>query len=153
MCFRIVAVLVIITALSACSATNPVAPSRAVEINSVRQPLEGIQTEKVTVKRSQYTDIYLRGGNINRARMVEVFTHGVEEHIKEFRLFDIQPGSVYDLLGLRTADVLIAANGFVVPDQETFWRYLWLITDKQVKPFIEIRREGSPITLQYTFVP
>ena len=72
------------------------------------------------------------------------------EAIPQYRLFDVRKGSVGDVLGLQTADVLVAANGYLVYHPDQFKRYLMSIPVPS-GTFIEIRRDGRPLVLRYKF--
>jgi len=64
----------------------------------------------------------------------------------EYRVFGIKKGSPYSLLGLENADVLVAAEGFVVRDPATVPVYARLVLD-QGRSQLEIRRGQEPILL------
>lgn len=69
----------------------------------------------------------------------------------EYRVFGIKKGSPYSLLGLENADVLVAAEGFVVRDPATVPMYARLVLD-QGRSQIEIRRGQEPILLSTEIV-
>jgi type II secretory pathway component PulC len=74
-------------------------------------------------------------------------------NLPEYRLFDIRSQSVYDLLGIQSADVLVAAHGFIVYDPNSFPTYALSFISQVEKPSIEIKRAGVPMLLNYEFVP
>lgn len=125
----------------------------AVTIDSLRGAAPYNRLSKtITVARELYVAALEREGSINEARLVEIFHRGVpNEEIKEYRLLDVRPGSVYDLLGLRHNDVLVAADNYVIPTAPAFWGYLQLIAGFE-KATIELRREGRPVLFTYKFV-
>ena len=99
-----------------------------------------------------YKEHLNRGSDLNRARLIEIFSRNqTNETYQEFRFFDIQKGSVYWLLGMRTGDVLLSANEFVVPNAQTFWQYLNLLQFEE-QAQIEILRSGKPFLFKYQFV-
>lgn len=111
-----------------------------------------LRTIQVEVDRAQYREVLAQEGSVNDARLVQVFHRGeAETELKEYRLLDIRPGSVYDLLQLKQADILIATDGYVVPVANVFWNYLQLISRFE-KASIEIRRGGTPILYEYVFI-
>jgi type II secretory pathway component PulC len=72
------------------------------------------------------------------------------ENFPEYRVFGIKPGSIFSMLGLQNADVLVAADGYVVRDPQTFPRFVGLLKD-ETSATIEIRREDRPLVLSYNF--
>lgn len=95
-----------------------------------------------------------RGATVNSLRMVEVFRRAEESGLvstPQYRLFDIKKGSVYDLVGLQTNDILLAADGVVVFDPQGFKTYistvLRAVSDGTVSD-IFITRDGVPLRLQ-----
>ncbi len=132
---------------SACSMTRD---GEALKIDQVRPKGAAIQEEQIEVSKKLYQQVLHGGGSYTKARMVEVFTRDAQSGVKEYRLFGIQPGSLYDLLGLRNVDILVAANGYVVPEQGLFWQYLQILPN-QKDAFIEIKRAGKSMIFKYTF--
>lgn len=144
--------LVVVMCFSACSAMSSGASEGGTKIDELRgAPPFDRRTIKVELVREEYQKMLEVEGSANDARLVQIFHRGeAEEELKEYRLLDVRPNSVYDLLKLRQADVLIAADGFVVPNPQVFWNYLRLIARFEVAS-IEIRRGGTPILLEYSF--
>jgi S1-C subfamily serine protease len=59
----------------------------------------------------------------------------------------VKPGGIAELLGLKNADILVSAHGYVVQTPIQFYKYLQLLrSDKQT--WIEVRREGKPMILK-----
>ncbi len=133
-----------------CSACSSTQSGEGLKIDQVRPKGESIQEELVEVDKKMYQQVIHGGGSYTKARMVEVFTRESQNGVKEYRLFGIQPGSLYDLLGLRNVDILVAANGYIVPEQGVFWTYLQIIPN-QKDAFIEIKRAGKSMILRYKF--
>ncbi len=130
-------------------------PSGAVKIDSIRKgPPSNRQTVPVAVR----FDEFRKAGSkpeMNGIRFVQIAVSpnavgAGEEPNPEYRLFDIQKGSVGDLLGLENADVLVAANGYIVFRPDQFMKYLAGLPFQE-GTFIEIRRDGKPMLLQYEF--
>lgn len=133
-----------------CAALSKVGGSGdSIRIEELRPtPIGRIQQEKA-IDRTELVEKLRTGGSRNTVRLVEVFRRGTPPPYPEHRFFDVQPGSVYALLGLESADILVAADGYVVKDPETFWAYLNLLP-KLESGSIEINRLGAPILLKYT---
>ena len=115
----------------------------------VARPIpQGITEVKLAVKRSDYSEHLQRGESINRARFVPVYSRGGSSG--EFRIFDVKPGSIFELLGMKSLDIVVAANGYMVPGGNVFWAYL-VMMEKLPEGTIEIRRNGIPLLLRYKF--
>lgn len=139
--------------LSACTTLTNSGDGTSVPIDNLRgaRPFDR-RTIQVEVDREQYREALAQEGSMNDARLVQVFHRGeADTELKEYRLLDIRPGSVYDLLKLKQADILIATDGYVVPVASVFWNYLQLISRFE-KASIEIRRGGTPILYEYIFI-
>ena len=147
---RLVCVVFLLLSFTSCASTKK-DTGPAVRIDSIRaQKPQNIKTVELKVAKVAYEQSLKGAPAINRVRLVEVYTRAAEGNGKEYRFFDIRKGSVYELLGLQNSDILIAANGYVVPTQAIFWRYVHLLP-KQKEAFIEIRRAGLPMLINYTF--
>ena len=147
---RLICIIFLLLSFTSCASTKK-KESPAVRIDSIRpQKPQNIKTVELKVAKIAYEQSLKGSPAINRMRLVEVYTRAGEGSRREYRFFDIRKGSVYELLGLQNSDILIAANGYVVPTQAIFWRYVHLLpTQKQA--FIEIRRAGLPMLINYTF--
>jgi len=148
MCLSLVGVLCL---ASGCSSTRRT-PGNAVAVASVRAPIPGTKTVPMKLSKKQYIEALGQGGGIDTARIVEIFhREHFERNLPEYRFFEVQRGSVYTLLGLQTADVLVAANGFVVPSAGRFKQYLLLMQQLE-DASIEVRRGGRHLVFQYEFI-
>lgn len=67
----------------------------------------------------------------------------------EFRLFDVRENSAPYVIGLRSADILIAAHGYVVFTPQQFGSYLRALPGEEAGS-IEVNREGKPIRFEIT---
>lgn len=121
-------------------------------LSVVRNPLPGTRQVKKTISRKDFWGALEQGGDINRARLVEVFSREKDQGVRpEYRLFDVQEGSVYSLLGLKPLDILVSANDYSVPSGGHFWQYLQLLRYAD-RAKMEIHRDGVPIVFSYTFI-
>lgn len=85
-------------------------------------------------------------------RAVEVFQNSSSaQNYPSFRLFDIQPGSVYDLLGLKNADIVVAINQRVVVNNGVIAQIVRLLPRENDVSF-EVLREGKSTFLKIAFV-
>jgi len=124
---------------------------KPIKLSEVRAPLASMVTVEMRIPRSKYVSILEQGGDNNLARLVPVFRSGTDwENFPEYRLLDVKRGSVYELLGLRANDIIIAADDYVIPSPRKFWQYLLLLRGIK-EASIEIRRADRPMLLKYVF--
>jgi hypothetical protein len=128
-------------------------PTLPIALDSVRAPIVGITTESRIVDKATYELSLQKLQEGDAVRIVEIFqnTAAIQRGAKEFRLFDVYPGSPYDLLGLRSADVLVSAQGYIIQSPRAFINYLVAVPYEKGGSFIEIRRAGKPIKLAIAF--
>ncbi len=115
------------------------------------KPSTGTTVVKFVITRSDFNDA-LRHENQNRAlRLIQVYsTPAAAAEAPEYRVFGVHPDSVYALLGLKNSDVLLAAHGYVVSGSSAFPRYVSLLSNEKASS-IEVRRQGIPYLLSFTF--
>ncbi|MBX7144421.1 MAG: hypothetical protein K1X79_08235 [Oligoflexia bacterium] len=123
-------------------------------IDTVRSSAEAMpaKTVAISISRKNFIAAVERGPSANKIRFVEVFKSAREgggNGVPEYRLFDIIPGSVYDQVGLRAADILVAANGLVLYDTSRFAEYVVKYIPQLPDASIEIRRDGQALLLKY----
>ena len=87
-----------------------------------------------------------------RLRVIEMANSvlGTKNAIPEYRLFDITPGSVYDILGLQNSDILVAADGYVPTFGSQFKEYVKLLNIAE-NAQVEIKRAGRTVRYRYMF--
>jgi type II secretory pathway component PulC len=88
----------------------------------------------------------------NPIRLVPVFQTVSSVESYEYRIFDITRDSVYGLLGLENADIIVAANRYLVKNPAQFPAFVQLLA-RENEATIEIRRGGEARLHKYTFVP
>ena len=113
-----------------------------------KPPAKGITEITIEIPKDRYSQYLQRGESLNRVRLVPVYSRGGSSG--EFRIFDVKQGSVFDILGIENLDIVVAANGFVIPGGNVFWQYLVMMADMP-DGSIEIRRNGIPFLLKYKF--
>lgn len=127
------------------------APKGAVLIDSRRKTPVDRQTVVIHVR---YDDIKKAQSNteLNKMRVIPIVLSVAQSNgsaAPEYRLFfDNKKGGLFNLLGLQNADVLIAANGYVVFNPNQFLRYLASLPFND-GTFIEIIRNEKSLLLQY----
>ena len=149
---RTTVLCVSILVIGACSGKKVDLQDR--RISSIRPTPANIEVQELQVKRADLQAALRRDDLVRRIRLVEIFTTaaaGVQTALPEYRLFDIYPGSVYALLGLRSADVLVSANDRILVNASVFIDYIRLLANES-EAQIEIRRVGRPVLLKYRFV-
>jgi type II secretory pathway component PulC len=136
----------VVMAVAACAGTEV---GRPVKISELRQLPPMMKSVKRSIDRTQLREALGRNAEI---RLIPVYSSLAAGTTQEYRIFDIRPGSVAELLGLENADVLIAAAGYVVHHQRQFETYLRLMAEIDSAE-IEIRRGGAHLLLSYSFTP
>ena len=145
---------VLVIAVCNCSARKL---QNGVSIDSVRKSgIPAGQTVRVVeVSRKAFQAAIARGGDVNRLRMVPVF-RGPQDSagtsLPEYRLFDVRPHSVFALVKLEEADILVAAHNFIVYEANSFPTYVLKFLPELADASIEVRRMGAPLLLQYKFI-
>lgn len=103
------------------------------------------------ISRAEYTKALQNQKALQRLRMVPLLRSAkFATGIPEYRLFDVEPGSAADVLGLKNSDVLIAVDDFILYDSQKFKSYLMLLQNEQSSN-LEVQRESKPILFKYVF--
>ncbi len=107
---------------------------------------------RAEVSRAQLQAALERAGAANAIRLVSTFrrAEASPSGAPEYRLFDIQPGSPYALLGLKNADVLIGVNDFAITNPRGFPQFMQAVIRESGVTFA-LRREERPFTLAVSF--
>jgi len=156
---RLVTVLfvgLVLLASTACSSKLP--PPKGlqepVKLEAIRGYNPDPQVVEIEVNRQEYIDAVREPGMLSNIRLIRVFSHQSTTvgDAPEYRVFDIQPGSPYWLLGLRVGDVLVAVEGWVLIDPERFAPYVKMLQVENGTE-LEVRREDHPLLLRVTLVP
>jgi len=113
----------------------------------------GIQAMQVPIEleRAEFKRLLAQNGSLRGIRFVPIL-HGKDEPspgYPEYRMFGIVPGSVYSKMGLENADILIAADGYVLDNPGKFPQYVSLLSEQQGGS-VNIRRSGNSLQLSYT---
>lgn len=85
----------------------------------------------------------------NLLRQAKAVPHKVDGEHRGFKIVNIQPGSVYEELGLREGDVIQSVNGRDIrsPDQ-AMEAYKELRSNSSFR--VQVQRDGQSTTLQYS---
>ena len=136
--------------LSSC-ARKPLGES--VKLSDIDPLAHATPVEIKEVSRSQLKQAVELNANNKPARLVQIFRSDVPASaaLPQYRLFDILPNSPYEVLGLHNADVLVAANDYIIYNPAGFHQYIKLI-EKEDRALIEIIRGGNPVKFEYHLV-
>ena len=116
-------------------------------ISSVRPTPEGITILEKTVSRGEVMRALEASRGSTNVRIVPLVTSAAQAPATpEYRIFNVRPGSIAELLGLRNADVIVAAHDYVIQAPNQFYNYLQLLSSQKATA-VEVRREGKPIKL------
>ena len=104
---------------------------------------------ELAVQRKRLVEAMNQGKKFDSLRIVPVYTRSseLEGRAPAYRLFDVRPGSAYQILGLQEGDELLAANGYLIYDPAKFRRYVWLL-QREKSAVIDIKREGRRVQLK-----
>jgi len=103
------------------------------------------------LERAEFKRLLAQNGSLRGIRFVPIL-HGKDEPspgYPEYRVFGITPGSIYSKMGLENADILIAADGYILDNPGKFPQYVSLLSEQQ-SGFVNIRRSGNSLQLSYT---
>lgn len=147
--FLLVAVLVL-GGLVGCSGTKGPSPAKLSELRATPSSRETIER---SVPRAAFVAAVDRVKGSDRLRLVPVFRRegAGRATTPEYRLFDVGRDSPYALLGLATADVLLAVDDYVVYQPEGFRSYVSLLGGS-ASVSLEVVRDGRPLLIRTVFV-
>lgn len=91
----------------------------------------------------------LKNGAANRIRVIPTYSRSTDQGngYPRYRLFDVEPEGPYYLLGLRDADILIAAHDYVVLDPRALPTYVTLLTNED-HTSLQLLRNGEAMVLK-----
>lgn len=137
--------------LSGCSPLRPWA-KEGLSAGQPRILPSDIAKQEMTVPRSEFVKRLRERGTVDGLRPVAILKGQSYEvqAFPEYRLFGIKKGSVYELLGLQNADILVSAQGFIIRDSRIFPEYIALLKNQPAAE-IEIRRNDRPLLLKVAF--
>ena len=128
----------------------PPAPREPKFIDEIRPVSPMLKATNYSIQRKDLVDA-LKRSQENTVRLVPITTVS-NSATYEYRLFEIKPSGVYQLLGLENADVLIAVNRYVIKRPDQFSAFVQLLAAED-EATIEIRRGGEGKLFKYNFLP
>lgn len=143
LCSVAVAILV-----GGCSASSIREPKFIDDIRPVPPPMKVLH---YSIQRKDLQDALVQQG-INTIRLVPVFDNLSVSQTYSYRLFDVQEGSAYSLLGLQSSDVVVAADRYLIKRADQFPTFVGLLAGVD-EASIEIRRGGESKLFKYSFIP
>jgi type II secretory pathway component PulC len=144
-------VLLVALAFSGCRSSGDVRGVSPDKFPVERATPPDIKVIELTIPRSQLKTALDKDLLTDKIRIVEIYSSRETRVQPLYRLFDVHPGSVYALFGLRNADVLVAANERYLRNPDVFKQYVRMLREEPGAQ-IEIMRGADPILFQYTFV-
>lgn len=140
--------LVFIVLLTGCAGFGHFGGSGGVSQGVTIAPLPEAKVVEISIKREELIN-RLKNGAVNKIRVIDTYSRSSEQSnsYPRYRLFDIEPTGPYALLGLRDADILIAAHDYVVFDPRSFPTYVTLLTNEE-QTNIQILRGGEALVLK-----
>ena len=146
---KILVTVVFLALFSGCSVTHNA--SESVKISSLRPAPTGIQTVELTISKNDLSNALEGSRGSSNLRIVPLVTSAAQAPASpEYRIFNVKPGSVGALIGLKNADILVAAHDYVIQAPSQFYNYLQMLRAQEASS-IEIRRDGKPIRIQLQF--
>lgn len=136
--------------LSACSPLG-IFGRKGVQEGQPRILPSDVARKEIVIGRQELINRLRERGTADGVRLIPILKgQSYEtETVPEYRIFGVKKGSVYELLGLENADVIVSAHGFVMRDPRVFPEYVTLLKS-QPGGSVEIRRGGQPLLLAIT---
>jgi type II secretory pathway component PulC len=131
-----------------CSSSSLREPRYIDDIRPVPPPMKVLH---YSIQRKDLQDALVQQG-VNTIRLVPVFENLSVSQSYTYRLFDVQEGSAYALLGLQSSDVVVAADRYLIKRPDQFPSFVSLLAGVD-EATIEIRRGGESKLFKYNFIP
>jgi len=146
---RLAASGAVLVSAGGCFSSVPEAPQT---LSSLRQGAVHSRLVEIEIPKSRYLTALSRGNSLAGIRIVQVYRRESMPSggLPEYRLFDIDPLSPYALLGLKTADILLATNDYLIYNPEAFRLAVGQL-HRESEAWIDLVRDGEPIQLRYRF--
>ena len=141
-------VLLFLVLLAACSSMSPKEERR---LSVLRPESVNLHPKEIVIARSRIKKALADDASIEKLRVVQIFSRvsANGNSLPRYRLFDIDPDSIYQLLGLQNADILVGVNDRVVVNPDIFKVVVRYFIDEK-DPQIEIERGGTPLLFKYS---
>lgn len=136
--------------LAACGAAAPQRAGLPKNAEALKkQPDQSVQTFELQIERRDLTARLSDPETSRAVRLIRIFGRDKEpsEFRAEYRIFGVRTGSVYDVLGLRNNDILVAVDGYSITAPQNFPDFVWQLRNESSGVF-EIRRGGEPLLIK-----
>jgi S1-C subfamily serine protease len=121
-------------------------------INQIRPDPAGVSELNLEITKAQLEKaLEVSRGSAN-LRIVPLVTSAAQAPATpEYRVFNIKQNGIGHLLGMKNADILVSAHGYVIQSPVQFYKYLQLLRGQESTE-IEIRRDTKPIKIKIKFI-
>lgn len=145
--------LFLLTFSSACSHSWNRSGDDSRRLSRLRTPPSSLQRVEIELSRDKLLAALRDRPSVTRIRAVEIFQGNPlgEDPIPNYRLFDITPGSVYEMMGLQNTDVVVGANDRILVSPNLFRQFVELLPQESHSE-LEIIRAGDPMLFEYKIV-
>lgn len=120
---------------------------------AAKAPEPGVRVFESEISRDEFRARCSAPGAARAVRLVRVFGRESDQSAArpEYRIFGITLGSVYEALGLRNNDILLAVNGYSISAPQNFPAFIEALQKEPGGEF-EVRRAGEALLLKIRFV-
>lgn len=140
-----------LVAMSGAVSCGPSYPAQPKFIDDIRPIPPAIKEISFAIQRRDFERALEAQGEAP-PRLVPVFASVSSRDSYEYRIFDLNTGSPYALLGLQNSDIIVAANRYLIKRPEQFYQFVQLLRVEN-EASIEVRRGGEARLFKYSFVP
>ena len=141
--------LILLVSVTGCSVLGS-GNGQGTLISTVRPVPTGIEVISIQLTTTQISTALEASRGSENIRLVPLVTSAAQAPATpEYRLFNVKPGSIAALIGLKNADTIIAAQDYVIQAPSQFYNYLQVLP-LQKSSSVEIRRDGKPIRIEST---
>lgn len=146
---RSAAVIAMVFSLTACARfKGEQTPTKFSHVAGIMQSPEA---QDVVLSRADYRAAVANEQLLSNIRLVPVLkSQYASSSLPEYRIFGIRDGSPYALIGLRNADIIIAANDYIIYQSTDFPRFLTLLQNEP-SGTVMVRRGGGARLLKISF--
>jgi hypothetical protein len=109
-----------------------------------------IKRVELSITRDQLLTALEQDVLTDRLRVVQTFSSQESGNVPLYRLFDVHPKSIYGILGLKNADILVAANERYLRNSLVFKQFVRMLRGESTA-MIEVVRGVEPILFSYKF--
>ena len=134
--------------LAACSQLSSHSEERRLSV--LRPVPRDLKTVEIRLSRDKLNEALTEKVSLEALRIVEIFSSVTPggDPLPRYRIFGVMPGSVYRLMGLENADIIVGMNDRILANPAVFKAAVqYLPQEKQSE--LEIVRNSTPMLLRY----